>query len=167
MCPPCPTAKGSDAGNPSNGRDPCPPGPSRPGRAPTCDDGNVCTDAPRAPATPGCCVHTDATGFAGINTQLTAVEGAVSGAATADLAPSLAKVVRAKTSAMRAKLGAAQGAAGSPVKREGRMLKAANKALSGRSNAIRNGRKGHKPKISSSLADALLGRLACTATAGQ
>ena len=163
----CLNDKGCDDGNSCNGKETCSGGTCQPGTPPGCDDGNVCTEDTRDPSTPNCCVHTDASGFGGINTQLTAVEGAVSTAAPADLSASLAKVIRAKTSAMRAKLGAAQAAAGSSVKREGRMLKAANKALRGLSNAIRNGKKGHTPKISSSLADTLLARLGCTGTAVQ
>jgi len=128
-----------------------------------CDDGNVCTEDSCNPATG--CVNAGSSGFGGITTQLTAVEGAVGAASPAALAPSLAKVVRTKTSAIRAKLTAAQAVAGSSAKREGRMLKAATKAINGLANAIGKARKGRKPKISASLADSLRARLACAGVA--
>ena len=161
----CLNNKACDDGNACNGTETCVAGACRPGTALGCDDGDICTDDSCNPTTG--CVHVTQSGFDGIAAQLSAVEGAVSAAASADLSPSLAKVVRAKTSAMRTKLGAAHAAAASSVKREGRMLKAANKALSGLTNAIRNGQKARKPKISSSLATTLLGRLGCTGTAVQ
>ena len=76
-------------------------------------------------------------------------------------------MVRTKTSAIRAKLTAAQAVAGSSAKREGRMLKAATKTITGLANAIGKASKGRKPKISASLADSLRARLACAGAAVQ
>src|SRR5207245_6061032 len=104
------------------------------------------------------CVFTDSSGFAGVSRQLTAVDGAVGGAAAGDLSPSLAKVLHAKTDAVRSKLAAAQNAGGS-ARRQSRMLKAASKSLNGLNTAIGKARKGRKPKISGSLADMLAARL--------
>jgi len=124
----------------------------------------VCTDDTCDPAVG--CVFTDARGFAGVGRQLIAVDGAVGGAGAGDLAPSLAKVLRAKTNAIRGKLEAAQAAGGS-AKRQGRMLKAASKSLNGLNATIGKARRGRKPKISASLAEMLGARLGCAATAVQ
>ena len=163
----CSDSRGCDDGNACNGKETCvtATGACVGGTPLTCDDGNVCTEDSCNPATG--CVNAGSSGFGGITTQLTAVEGAVGAASPGDLAPSLAKVVRTKTSVIRAKLTAAQAVAGSSVKREGRMLKAATKTITGLANAIGKASKGRKPKISASLADSLRARLACAGAAVQ
>ena len=47
------------------------------------------------------------------------------------------------------------------------MLKAATKTLNGLNTAIGKAKKGHKPKISASLAETLRARLTCAGTAVQ
>ena len=127
----------------------------------SCDPTNKC----RATCSAGACVPTPP--FTGVSLQLDAIVAAVATAPSEDVAPSLRKVISAKTGVIRAKLMAAQAVAGSSVKREGRMLKAATKTLNGLKAAIGKAKKGHKPKISASLADALLARLACAGAAVQ